>query len=75
MTNAQRLNFLAELVRLPHASFHFNDDATLEEIGDLPVGYTIRVDSSCKDPVQVTAPTFPKAVDLMRRELRKAENE
>ena len=70
----QRLNFLAELMKLPTASIHFNDDAAIEEVGGAPVGYTIRLDASCKPAVQITAATFRGVIDKAKKELARANN-
>lgn len=66
--DAARLQQIADIVKnCPDVSFHFNDDATLEEVGGPPVGFTIRVGGH--DEVQATATTFRKCVDSLHRKL------
>lgn len=74
MTDKQRLNFLAQLVRLPETSFHFQDDETSAELAGMPLGYTIRVDGSCADPVQASGTTFRRALDRCERKLKAEAN-
>ncbi len=65
----ERLDFLAELVKLPTVSFHFNDNASEEE---MPVGFTIRVDESCLPAVQATGADLRGAIDNFKRAMERA---
>jgi len=68
MNDTQRLNFLAELVKLPTASFHFSDG----DGDEMPSGFTIRVDESCLHEVQASATTFREAIDNFERAMKRA---
>lgn len=71
MNDKQRIEFLAGLLKnCPTASFHHNGDhdMTFPDGEAMPVGFTIRVEGVC-DPVRVTASTFRKCIDGVRRSL------
>jgi hypothetical protein len=71
MNDKQRIEFLSGLVKnCPTASFHHNEDVgmTFPDGSSMPVGFTILVEGVC-DPVRVTASTFRKCVDALRREM------
>lgn len=74
-SDVDRLKFASELVKLPTASFHFQDDEAMAEEAGMPMGYTVRIDESCREAIQVSADTFAAALDKVRARLAEERDE